>query len=114
GSATNGAIFNAGQNRVEWTGTVPANGQVEVAFTVTVQAGPGIVLNNTATIDQPDLTEPVLVSATTEVVTAQTTTYPSCTTFESGTMPPYMYTRVTTVNGATGRAAVSNLYPHAG
>lgn len=113
GSATNGAVFNAGLNRIEWTGTVPANGQVDVSFTVTVNAGPGITLNNTATIDQPDLTEPVLVSATTQVVTSQATTYPSCTTFESS-LPPYMYTTVTAASGSTGRAVVSNLFPHTG
>lgn len=114
GSATNGAIFNAGQNRVEWTGTVPANGQTNVSFAVTVNAGPGIVISNTATLNQPDLTEPVLVSAATEVVTSQTTTYPSCITFESGVFPAYMYTRVTAANGSTGRAVISNTYPHAG
>ena len=114
GSATNGAVFNSGLNRIEWTGTVPANGQVDVSFTVTVAAAVGTIIINTATIDQPSLTQPVLVDTSTTVVTSQASDYPSCTTFETGSLPAYMFTETTQANGNTGRARVTNLYPQAG
>ena len=114
GSATNGAVYNAGQNRIEWTGSVPANGQVTLNYAVTINAAPGTTITNTATITQPSLSQPVIVEATTDVVTNQTATYPSCTNFESGARPAYMYTEVTTANNSTGRARVTNVYPHLG
>ena len=114
GSATNGAVYNAGQNQIEWTGTVGANGQVDVSFAVTVAAAPGTTITNTATIDQPSISQPVIVATTSEVVTSQTASYPSCSTFESGSLPAYMYQEVTSANGSTGRARVTNAFPHAG
>ncbi|MCI0395891.1 MAG: DUF11 domain-containing protein [Chloroflexi bacterium] len=114
GSATNGATFNAGLNRIEWTGTVAASGQEEVSFRVTVNAPSGTVFTNTATIDQPSLSQPVMVETSTKVVASQTADYPSCTTFETGAFPATMFTEVSQDNASTGRAAVTNLYPHAG
>ncbi|MCL4869101.1 MAG: DUF11 domain-containing protein [Anaerolineae bacterium] len=114
GSATNGAVYNSTLNQIEWSGTVPANGQVEITFLVTVAAAPGTLITNTATINQPSLSQPVIVDTTTRVVTTQAADYPTCTTFETGILPAYMFTEVTQAGNSIGRAVVSDLYPHTG
>ena len=54
GSATGGATYNVAQNRVEWTGTIPAGGETSVGFQVTVNAmDNGVPIVNTATVAHP-------------------------------------------------------------
>jgi len=54
GSVTGGATYNAAQNRVEWTGTIPVGGEVMVTFQVTVDSMEnGLPIVNRATIAHP-------------------------------------------------------------
>ncbi len=69
GSATGGAIYNAGLNQIEWDGSVGAASTVTITFMVEATADSGIV-TNTATIDHNDI-NPVQVSASTTIETAE-------------------------------------------
>jgi len=69
-SATTGLTYNSGANQMEWSGSVPVGGQVDLQFTVQVtttgiDCGSQIV--NTATISDTALAAPVTVSAATEI-----------------------------------------------
>lgn len=66
GSATGGAVFNAAQNQIEWTGDVAGNSSKSVTFLVDVTAESGWV-TNTASIFHVS-TGFVDVSATTNIV----------------------------------------------
>jgi hypothetical protein len=73
GSATGGAVYNAGQNRIEWAGNVSGFSTVNVTFMVEVTADSGQIIN-TATIDHSAIT-PVQVSATTTIEIADNKVY---------------------------------------
>jgi uncharacterized repeat protein (TIGR01451 family) len=52
GSATSGATYDANKHEMRWTGTVPANGEVTIAYSVDVlpPLADGDVISNRATI----------------------------------------------------------------
>lgn len=70
------ASYNAGQNRVEWTGTVTNADAVSVTFVVNVDGGVacGSTITNTATISDPEALDMVTVTATTDVPAADLST----------------------------------------
>ena len=54
GSVTGGATYNTAQDRIEWSGTIPAGGSVTVTFQVTAdQTTNGLPIINQATISHP-------------------------------------------------------------
>jgi uncharacterized repeat protein (TIGR01451 family) len=73
GSVTGGAVYNAGQNRIEWNGNVAASSSVVITFMVEAPADSGMV-TNTATIDHSDIS-PVQVMATTTIEEAEYLVY---------------------------------------
>jgi uncharacterized repeat protein (TIGR01451 family) len=73
GSVTGGAVYNAGQNRIEWNGNVAASSSVVITFMVEATAESGMV-TNTATIDHSDIS-PVQVMATTTIEEAEYLVY---------------------------------------
>jgi uncharacterized repeat protein (TIGR01451 family) len=80
-------LHNDALERIEWSGTVPAAGTVTVTFVVDTGAVPcGVVVTNTAVIDDPDMTGgPVTVVATTRVAETQAAVDES---FTGTTFPP--------------------------
>ncbi len=68
GSASGGATYNPGLNRVEWLGDVAAGSSVTVSFLVTATLPAGL-LTNTAAVGHP--------LAATTIVTAATTVLPA-------------------------------------
>jgi uncharacterized repeat protein (TIGR01451 family) len=73
GSVTGGAVYNAGQNRIEWNGSVDASSTVNITFMVEATAESGMV-TNTATIDHSDIS-PVLVTVATTIEAAEYRNY---------------------------------------
>lgn len=113
GSASNGATYNSGLNRIEWTGTVGRYSVEEVTFDVTINAPGNSDLTNTATVSHSSLPTPAQASADTAVTTVAT--FGVCEGFESGSLPPYMYVEHTVaVDGSAGRAEVRAARPYQG
>lgn len=73
GSVTGGATYNSALNQIEWSGVVPAQSTVEITFQVTASVLSGTITNS-ATINDPGIPDPVVVTADTAITAAPTIT----------------------------------------
>ncbi|RME51753.1 MAG: DUF11 domain-containing protein, partial [Caldilineae bacterium] len=110
-TSTPGTTFSPTLNAVLWNGTVAPMRQMEISFQVRATTT-ARTITNTATISQPGLAGPVVVSATTEILSPGT--FPLCADFEGGVLPSFMFTETTRAGSSTGRARVTGLSPHTG
>jgi uncharacterized repeat protein (TIGR01451 family) len=104
GSATNGAVYDEGDDQIEWNDTLAAGEEDSFSFAVTVDAAAGESIENVATVTHPSQGGAILVEAVTAVY--EPAAFPVCESFEFGTLPDYMFTKVSATAGANGRVEV--------